>query len=127
MSRQTIQTDKAPKAIGPYSQAIKNDSLVFCSGQIGIHPHTGALVSDSVTEQAHQALKNLMSVLDAAGCKIGDVIKTTVFLKNMSDFAAVNEVYASYFKVPYPARSAVEVAKLPLGALFEIEAVASAI
>ncbi|MBI2603079.1 MAG: RidA family protein [Deltaproteobacteria bacterium] len=124
MPNQRIHTDTAPKAIGPYSQAIKSGNLVFCSGQLGLDPKTGSLASGSVTDQAHQALKNLLAVLEAAGCKSENVAKTTVFLKNMSDFAKVNEVYGLYFKAPYPARATVEVAQLPLGALFEVEAIA---
>ena len=123
--RTVVQTNAAPAAIGPYSQAIRNGELVLTAGQIGIDPNTGELV-DGVTAQAERALRNLTAILDAAGTTPERVIKTTIFLADMADFAAVNEVYARHFSPPYPARSTVAVAGLPKGALVEIEAVALA-
>ena len=119
-----INTDKAPAAIGPYSQAIEIDNLVFTSGQLGADPATGAL-ANGVEAQAHTALATLTPVLAAAGLGRNHVIKTTVFIDSMDDFGAVNGVYSQYFNAdPLPARSCVEVAKLPKGALVEIEAIA---
>ena len=118
-----ISTDKAPAAIGPYSQAAVVGSLVYTSGQIGIDPATGAVAPD-VEAQAHQVFKNLAELLKAAGSDIGKVIKTTVFIKDMGDFAAVNGIYAQYFTQPYPARSCVEVSRLPKDVLIECEAIA---
>ncbi|MBD3376685.1 hypothetical protein GF406_16740 [candidate division KSB1 bacterium] len=121
-----IQTDDAPQAIGPYSQGIKVDSgqMVFTAGQLGIDPQSGAFVSDDIAEQTAQALKNMQSVLLAAGADLSKVVKTTVFLKNISDFQAMNAVYAQFFSQHRPARSAVEAANLPKDALIEIEAIA---
>jgi 2-iminobutanoate/2-iminopropanoate deaminase len=121
--RSAVQTNAAPAAIGPYSQAIRSGELVFTAGQIGLDPATGELV-DGVVEQADRALRNLTAILDAAGTSPERVIKTTVFLADMGDFAAVNEVYARHFSQPFPARSTVAVAGLPKGAQVEIEAVA---
>jgi 2-iminobutanoate/2-iminopropanoate deaminase len=121
--RSAVQTNAAPAAIGPYSQAIRSGELVFTAGQIGLDPATGELV-DGVAEQADRALRNLTAILDAAGTSPERVIKTTVFLADMGDFAAVNEVYARHFSQPFPARSTVAVAGLPKGAQVEIEAVA---
>ncbi len=118
-----VQTNAAPGAIGPYSQAIRSGTLVFTAGQIGLDPSSGELV-DGVAEQAERALRNLSAILDAAGTTLERVIKTTIFLADMGDFAAVNEVYARHISTPYPARSTVAVAGLPKGALVEIEAVA---
>jgi 2-iminobutanoate/2-iminopropanoate deaminase len=118
-----VQTGAAPAAIGPYSQAIRNGDLVFTAGQIGLDPATGELL-DGVAEQAERALRNLTAILDAAGTSLERVIKTTVFLSDMGDFATVNEVYARHFSSPFPARSTVAVAGLPKGALVEIEAIA---
>ena len=126
MSKQEIATDKAPAAIGPYSQGIKIDNLIFTSGQLPIDPATGEIAGGSIEEQAKQAFENLKAVLEASGASLGDVIKTTVFLDNLGDFGTVNEIYGSYFSKPYPARSCYEVAKLPKGALIEVEAVAEA-
>jgi 2-iminobutanoate/2-iminopropanoate deaminase len=123
MSRQAVSTTAAPAAIGPYSQAIASGGLVMCSGQLGLDPATGELVA-GVEAQAERALKNLAAVLDAAGLGFGDVVKTTIFLADMGDFAAVNEVYARFMPDPPPARSTVQVAALPKGGLVEIEAVA---
>lgn len=119
-----IETEKAPGAIGPYSQAVKVDNLVFTSGALPIDPETGKFAEGPIAERTHQVLKNLTAVLEAAGAKLEDVVKTTVFLSDIADFQEVNEVYSQYFKSPFPARSAVQVAKLPLGSDIEIEAVA---
>jgi 2-iminobutanoate/2-iminopropanoate deaminase len=124
--RTVVQTSAAPAAIGPYSQAIRNGELVLTAGQVGIDPATGELVDGGVAAQAERALRNLTAVLDAAGTSPERVVKTTVFLADMADFAAVNEVYARHFSAPYPARSTVAVAGLPKGALVEIEAIALA-
>ncbi len=124
-TRTVIQSDDAPKAIGPYSQAIAvNNMLLFCAGQTPIDPATGNLVPGGVEEQTHQALKNVGAVLKAGGTGYGKVVKTTVFLKNMNDFAAMNAIYATYFTDAPPARSTVEVARLPKDCLVEIEAIA---
>ncbi|WP_136798218.1 MULTISPECIES: RidA family protein [Desulfosediminicola] len=120
-----IETPNAPGAIGPYSQAVKIDGLIFTSGALPIDPATGKFPEGPIANRTHQVLKNLAAVLDAAGATLDDVVKTTVFLADMNDFQEVNEVYAQYFKMPFPARSAVQVAKLPLGSDIEIEAVAS--
>ena len=122
--KETITTDKAPGAIGPYSQAIKTGNLVFCSGQIPIDPATGEFVSDDVAEQTDQVLKNLRSVLEAAGSSLEDVVKTTVFVADMNDFAAMNEVYGRYFDGNKPARATVQAARLTKDARVEIECVA---
>jgi len=123
--RQIISTDKAPAAIGPYNQAIvAGGSFVFTAGQLPMNPATGDIVGEDIKEQTHMALKNVHAVLEAAGTSLGNVVKVTVFLQNMSDFAGMNEVYAEYFGDSPPARSAVEVAQVPKGALVEIEAVA---
>ncbi|NIR43185.1 MAG: RidA family protein [Gemmatimonadetes bacterium] len=119
-----IQTDNAPAAIGPYSQAIVSGGLVYTAGQIGLDPASGEFVEGGVEEQAHRVLTNLKAVLEAAGSSMKDVVKTTMYLADMGDFAAVNEIYGSYFEEPYPARSAVQAAKLPKGALVEIDAIA---
>ncbi|HXI81837.1 MAG TPA: RidA family protein [Verrucomicrobiae bacterium] len=123
MTRQAIQTNGAPAALGPYSQAIRSGDLVFCSGQIGLDPATAELV-DGVEAQAERALRNLQAVLDAAGLGLDDVVKTTIFLTDVADFAAVNAVYAKFMPEPPPARSTVGIAALPKGALVEIEAIA---
>lgn len=122
--RKTISTDKAPKAIGPYSQAVQTGDLIYTAGQLGLHPQTGEMAAGGIEAQTRQALENLRAILDAAGSGLSQVIKTTVFLKNMNDFAAMNAVYASFFPTEPPARSAVEVARLPKDALVEVEAVA---
>lgn len=122
--KKIINTVKAPAAIGPYSQAVEVGSLVFISGQIPISPATGELVQGDIKVQAKQVLDNLTEVLKAAGTDLDNVIKTTIFLKDMNDFGAVNEIYAQYFTRNYPARSTVQVAKLPKDAGIEIEAVA---
>jgi 2-iminobutanoate/2-iminopropanoate deaminase len=122
--KKIIQTEKAPKAIGPYSQAIRIDSLVFTAGQIGLNPATAELVEGGVEEQTRQVLTNLRSVLEAAGSGLNYVVKTTVFLKDMNDFPKMNAIYAGFFSDAPPARSTVAVAALPKGGLVEIEAIA---
>jgi len=124
MSRTAVSTALAPAAIGPYSQAIDVGCLLFCSGQLGLDPVSGALVEGGVAAQAERALLNLRAVLDAAGLSFADVVKTTVFLADMADFAAVNEAYGRFVTDPPPARSTVAVAALPRGGLVEIEATA---
>lgn len=124
MQKEIISTENAPAAIGPYSQAVKIDKLVFTAGQIPLVPGTGKLVEGDITIQTNQVLRNLAEVLKAAGTGLDSVIKTTVFLQDMSHFAAFNEEYGRHFVNYPPARSTVEVAKLPLGALVEIEAIA---
>ena len=118
-----IKTDKAPAAIGPYSQAIISGNTVYCSGQIPINPETGE-IPEGVANQAHQVFKNIKNLLDAAGTSIDKVIKTSVFIKDMNDFAEINAIYAEYFTEPYPARSCVEVARLPKDVLLETEVIA---
>jgi len=118
-----ISTDKAPKAIGPYSQAIKAGNMLFTSGQIPLDPISGAIVGDGIAEQTEQVMKNLAAVLEAAGFDFDNVVKTTCFLADIADFAAFNEVYAKYI-TSAPARSCVAVKDLPKGALVEVEAVA---
>lgn len=122
--KQVIHTELAPAAIGPYSQAIQIGQLLFTSGQVPIDPETGAIVEGGIQEQARQSLNNIKAILNAAGTNMGAVVKTTVFLQDMNDFAAMNEVYAQFFQEPYPARSAVQVARLPKDVLVEIEAIA---
>jgi len=124
--REVIATKSAPQAIGPYSQAIKAGGLVFCSGQIALDPGSGAIVAGDVAQQTERVLQNLAAVLAAAGSGLDRVVKTTVFLKNMSDFAAMNEVYGRYFKTAPPARSTVEAARLPKDVLVEIDVIALA-
>lgn len=119
-----ISTTKAPAAIGPYSQAIGVGNLVFCSGQIPIVPETGNIVEGGIEEQAHQALKNVSNLLEAAGLSMKNVVKTSVFLADMGDFATVNGIYAQYFSEPYPARSAVAVKTLPKNVMIEVEVIA---
>ena len=123
-AKQIIDTKNAPAAIGPYSQAVWAGDLLFCSGQIAIDPATGQLVEGDAPTQARQVLTNAKAVLEAAGLTLAHVVKATVFFKNMGDFQAVNEVYASFFQAPYPARSGVEVARLPRDVLVEIEVIA---
>lgn len=122
--KQVIHTDSAPAAIGPYSQAIQIGDLLFVSGQVPIDPSTGAIVEGDIKSQAQQSLNNLKAILNAAGTNMGAVVKTTVFLADMNDFAAMNEVYAQFFQEPFPARSAVQVGRLPKDAKVEIEAIA---
>ena len=120
---QRIATDGAPAALGPYSQAIAAGEYVFCSGQLGLDPTSGELV-EGITAQTDRALRNLGAVLEAAGCGYADVVKTTVFVADIADFAALNEVYAGYFGGMPPARSTFAVAALPKGGLLEVEAIA---
>jgi 2-iminobutanoate/2-iminopropanoate deaminase len=122
--QEEIKTDKAPKAIGPYSQAIVANGFVFASGQIPIDPATGELVAGPIEDQARQVLRNMTALLEAAGTSLAKVVKTTVYLKDMNDFSRMNAVYGEFFKPPYPARAAVEVARLPKDVRIEIEAVA---
>lgn len=124
--KQAIQTEAAPKALGPYSQAIVANGMVFCAGQIPLDPATGNIVTGGIAEQTHQVLKNLRAVLKAAGSDLDRSVKTTVFLKSMDSFAAMNEVYGrpEYFGANPPARSTVEVARLPRDVMVEIEVVA---
>ncbi len=124
--KEVVSTDNAPGAIGPYSQAIKAGGLVFCSGQIPIDPATGEFVSDLVSEQTEQVLKNLGEVLKAAGTSLANVVKTTVFLADMGDFAEMNEVYGRYFNENKPARATVQAARLPKDARVEIDCIALA-
>lgn len=124
MDKQIIFTPNAPAAVGPYSQAVKFNNMVYTAGQIALDPATRNLVEGNVAAQTEQVLRNLIAVLTAAGTNLQNVVKTTVFLQNMGDFAAMNEVYGRYFDSNPPARSTVEVAKLPLNALVEIEVIA---
>ena len=126
MIREFVQTDNAPKAIGPYEQAIKANGFIYTAGQIPIDPKTGNFVEGGITAQTRQVLENLKAVLEAGGSSLDRVVKATVFLKNMADFAAMNEVYAQYLGSAKPARSTVAVAELPRGALIEIDLVALA-
>jgi 2-iminobutanoate/2-iminopropanoate deaminase len=123
---EVVSTENAPGAIGPYSQAIKVNGMVFCSGQIPIDPATGQFVSDDVAAQTEQVLKNLDAVLQAAGSSLGSVVKTTVFLADMNDFAAMNDVYGQFFSENKPARATVQAARLPRDAKVEIECIAAA-
>jgi 2-iminobutanoate/2-iminopropanoate deaminase len=124
MTRQAITTTGAPGAVGPYSHAIGIGDLVFCSGQIGLDPATGNLVEGGIEAQTERVLKNLTAVLDAAGLGFADVVKTTIFLADINDFASVNGIYGTYMPDPPPARSTFAVAALPKGAIVEIEAIA---
>lgn len=124
MKKEAIVTTNAPGAVGPYSQAIKSGNLLFCSGQIGIDPATKKVVDGGVTAQAEQVFKNIKAVLEAAGASMQNVVKATVFLKDMGDFKTVNEIYARQFEQPFPARSAVAVKDLPLSVDIEIEVIA---
>ena len=124
--RQVIHTDAAPAAIGPYSQAVKAGGLVFCSGQIALDPTTKELIKGDVARETRQVMKNLTAVLEAAGTSLDRVLKTTIFLTDLGDFAVVNEAYGSFFGDAPPARATIQVAALPLGSRVEIEAVALA-
>jgi len=121
---ETIQTTHAAAAIGPYSQAVLSGPLLFVSGQVPLDPSTGQVISDDIREQSHRVLKSLTGILEAAGGSLEHVVRTTVFLTDLRDFAAVNEVYATYFTAPFPARSTVQVAALPKGVSIEIDAIA---
>jgi 2-iminobutanoate/2-iminopropanoate deaminase len=119
-----VLTDRGPKPIGPYSQAVKANGFLFVSGQVALDPKTGEFLSGTIAEQTERTLQNLKGIVEASGSNFGHVVKTTVFLKDMNDFAAMNEVYAKFFTAAPPARSTVQVARLPKDALVEIEAVA---
>ncbi len=121
--KKVIKTDKAPGAIGPYSQGIDTGHMIFFSGQIPLNPITGEM-AEGIENQTRQVLENIKGLLESQGLNFSDVIKTTVFLDNMDDFVTINDIYAEYFVEPYPARSAVEVSKLPKGSLIEIEVIA---
>ncbi|RMA97709.1 RidA family protein [Hydrogenothermus marinus] len=121
---QMINTDKAPKAIGPYSQAIKYENLIFISGQIAIDPKTQGLIEGDIKKQTERIMENIKAILEEAGLSLNHVIKTTIYLKNINDFPALNEVYGKYFTEHKPARATIEVSNLPKGALVEIEAIA---
>ncbi len=123
MTLKAVSTDLAPAAIGPYSQAIVTGDLLFTSGQLPLDPSTGQLHTGSIEDQAHMVFKNLSAIADAAGTNLKNTIKTTVFLADISDFKAVNSIYSQYFTQPFPARSAFQVAALPLGANLEVEAI----
>jgi 2-iminobutanoate/2-iminopropanoate deaminase len=124
MSKSVVLTEKAPQPIGPYSQAVRAGDFLFCSGQIPLDASSGQVASSDVTEQAKKVMENLGSVLTAAGCSWDSVVKSTIFLKSMNDFSKVNEVYGAYFKSTPPARSTIEVSRLPKDVLVEIEVVA---
>ncbi len=124
MAKETISTDKAPSAIGPYSQAVKSGSYIFTSGQIPINPANGEIAAGGIEAQTRQVLENLKAVLKAGGSGLQYVVKTTVFIKDMNNFSTINKIYGEYFAAPYPARSLVEVARLPKDVEIEIEAVA---
>ena len=126
MAKSIIATKNAPGAIGPYSQGIRANGFVFASGQIGLDPATGEFVKGGIVEQSRQALLNVQNVLEAAGSGLDKAVKTTVFLKDINDFAAMNAVYSEFFKTDCPARSALQIAALPKGALVEIEVIAEA-
>lgn len=121
--KNVVKTNKAPGAIGPYSQGINVGNMYFFSGQIPLDPETG-IMAEGIEAQSHQAFKNVKGLLESQGMDFSNVVKTTVFLDNMDDFTTVNDIYATYFVEPFPARSAVEVAKLPKGALIEVEVIA---
>ena len=123
-NRTIVSTDKAPSAIGPYSQAVKTDTMVYVSGQLAFDPATGNLITDDIKTETRQAMTNLKTILEAAGSSLEKVVKTTLFIKNMDDFPLVNEVYGEFFTDNFPARACVEVARLPRDANFEVEAVA---
>ena len=124
IQREVISTAHAPAAVGPYSQAIRSGDFVFTAGQIPLVPETGKLVEDGIEAQTQQVMENLESVLKAAGTSLSNVVKTTIFVTNLADFATINQIYGSYFNSTPPARSTVQVAGLPLGANVEIEVVA---
>ena len=123
-ARQAVSTEAAPKAIGPYSQAVRAGALLFLAGQVPLDPATGSLVPGDVAAQTHRVMRNLKAVIEAAGSSLDAVVKTTIYLADLGDFKAVNEVYGSYFTPPAPARATVQVARLPLDARVEIDAIA---
>jgi 2-iminobutanoate/2-iminopropanoate deaminase len=122
--KKAVETHAAPRAIGPYSQAVVHGDLIFCSGQIGIDPASGALAEGGIEAETRRVIDNLREVLNAAGLKLSDVVKTTVFLVSLADFESVNRIYGEHFSSPYPARSTVQVSALPRHARVEIEAIA---
>ncbi len=124
MKKEVISTKKAPGAVGPYSQGVKCGGMVYTAGQIALHPETGQMVEGGIKEQTHQVFANLKAVLEAAGTSLENVVKTTVFIVNMDEFGDVNEVYGEYFDEGFPARSCIEISRLPMDALVEIEVVA---
>ena len=124
MAREIIATDDAPKAIGPYSQAVKAGGMVFISGQIPIDPKTGMVVQSDIKTQTKLVMENTKAIITSAGCAMSDIVKATIYLKNMSDFAAVNEVYGNYFPVDPPARATVEVSRLPKDVAVEMDFIA---
>ena len=123
MTKKIIYTEKAPKAIGPYSQAVSAGGFTFVSGQIAINPKTGDLMNASIKDQAEQVLKNLIAICEEANGSLADIVKLTIYITNMNDFAVVNETMQKYFSEPYPARATVEVSALPLGVSVEMDAV----
>ncbi len=125
MDRSEIRTEAAPAAIGPYAQAVRSGNLLFCSGQIGLDPATGEIVSGGVEAEARRVLDNLTAVLDAAGGTLANVVRTTIYLVDLGDFAKVNGIYGEYFKAPHPARVTIGVAALPKGGCIEIDAIAA--
>jgi 2-iminobutanoate/2-iminopropanoate deaminase len=125
MTRTIVSTQEAPAAIGPYSQAVVHDGLIYTAGQVGIDPQTGKLVEGGIEAQTRQALTNLQAILEAAGTSMANVLKTTVYMQDLADFAAMNHVYAGFFVQGPPARSTTQAAALPLGALVEIDVVAA--
>jgi len=125
VTKQTISSNSAPRAIGPYSQAVRAGQLLFVSGQVPLDPATGQMVAGGIAEQTRRVLDNLGAVLSAGGRSFADVVRTTIFLADMDDFAAVNEIYGQYFSEPYPARATVQVARLPKDARVEIDVIAS--
>jgi len=125
MSKKAINTDKAPAAIGPYSQAVQIANLLYTSGQIPIEPKSGQVVAGGIEGQAKQVFANLQAILEAVGAGFADVVKTTVFIKDMNDFVKLNQIYAQYFSEPFPARSCIEVARLPKDVLVEVEVIAA--
>tara|TARA_B100000965_G_scaffold373304_1_gene363648 strand:- start:175 stop:561 length:387 start_codon:yes stop_codon:yes gene_type:complete len=123
MSKEIISTNKAPQAIGPYSQAVKTGNLIFISGQVPINPETGDVVSGSIEDQADQVIENIRNICEAAGHNLGDIVKISIFLTDLGNFSIVNEVMKKHFSEPYPARATIEVSGLPLGVDVEIEAI----
>ena len=123
--REAVATDSAPKAIGPYSQAVKAGNLLFVSGQVPIDPATGALIEGDIAAQTHRVMRNLAAILDAAGASMDAVVRCTVYLADMDDFAAMNEVYGSYFTQPAPARATIQAVRLPKDARVEIDVIAT--
>lgn len=125
MAHEYVNTENAPRAVGPYSQAVKVGSMVFVSGQLPLDPGSGEMIGDDAATQAAQCLKNILAILETEWLNASDIVKATIYLKDMNDFASVNEVYATFFNGNYPARVCIEVARLPKDALVEIDAIAS--